>query len=83
VFLLQTQFGWSLRRIEEATEVRRETASAYLKTAGIRAEGAGGRSGLACRPGWGPAAGGSHVIGRDRSILKCRCGHYGEELCST
>jgi hypothetical protein len=27
--------GWSQRRIEEATGVRRETASAYLKTAGV------------------------------------------------
>ena len=26
------KLGWSLRRIEEATSVRRETASAYLKT---------------------------------------------------
>ena len=26
---------WSLRRIEEATGVRRETASAYLRAAGI------------------------------------------------
>jgi hypothetical protein len=25
------KLGWSLRRIEEATGVRRETASAYLK----------------------------------------------------
>src|SRR3972149_6865056 len=37
------RLGWPLRRIEEATGVRRETASAYLKAAGI-----GGR-----RPGWG------------------------------
>lgn len=29
------RLGWSLRRIEEATTVRRETASAYLKAAGI------------------------------------------------
>ena len=29
------RLGWSLREIEEATGVRRETASAYLKTAGI------------------------------------------------
>lgn len=29
------RLGWSLRRIEEATTVRRETASGYLKTAGI------------------------------------------------
>jgi transposase len=35
--------GWSLRRIEEATEVRRETASAYLKAAGIPVRGRGGR----------------------------------------
>ena len=31
------KLGWSLRRIEEATGVRRETASAYLKTAGAAA----------------------------------------------
>src|SRR3989475_9451699 len=29
------RLGWSLRRIEEATGVRRETAGAYLKTAGV------------------------------------------------
>src|SRR5436190_3712592 len=29
------RMGWSLRKIEEATGVRRETASAYLKAAGI------------------------------------------------
>ena len=29
------QLGWPLRRIEEATGVRRETASAYLKAAGV------------------------------------------------
>ncbi len=29
------QLGWSLRRIEQATTVRRETASGYLKAAGI------------------------------------------------
>jgi transposase len=36
------RLGWSLRRIEEATGVRRETASAYLKTAGIKVR----------QPGW-------------------------------
>jgi len=35
-----------LRRIEEATGVRRETASAYLKTAGV----------VVCLPGWGRRA---------------------------
>ena len=29
------RLGWSLRRIEEATGVRRETASAYLRVAGV------------------------------------------------
>jgi len=39
------RLGWSLRRIEQATSVRRETGSAYLKAAGIavRAPGAWGR----------------------------------------
>jgi len=36
------RLGWPLRRIEEATGVRRETASAYLKAAGIEVR----------RPGW-------------------------------
>jgi CxxC motif-containing protein (DUF1111 family) len=41
------RLGWSLRRIQQATGVRRETASAYLKTAGINVR----------RPGnWGRAA---------------------------
>src|SRR5258706_2488487 len=38
---------WTLRRIEQATTVRRETASAYLKAAGIPVRGRG-------RPGVGP-----------------------------
>ena len=29
------RLGWTLRRIEQATGVRRETASAYLKAAGL------------------------------------------------
>jgi len=36
------RLGWSLRRIEQATGVRRETASIYLKTAGIAVRPAGG-----------------------------------------
>jgi transposase len=37
------RLGWSLRRIEETTMVRRETAGAYLKAAGIAVRGRGGR----------------------------------------
>jgi transposase len=33
--LVLGRLGWSLRRIERATGIRRETASAYLKAAGI------------------------------------------------
>ena len=29
------QLGWTLRRIEDETGIRRETVSAYLKAAGI------------------------------------------------
>lgn len=35
------RLGWSLRRIEEALSVRRETASAYLKAAGLSVRGRG------------------------------------------
>jgi transposase len=37
------RLGWSLRRIETATGIRRETASAYLKAAGVAVRARGGR----------------------------------------
>ena len=36
------RLGWSLRRIQEATHIRRETASTYLKAAGIAVRPPGG-----------------------------------------
>jgi transposase len=36
------KLGWPLRRIEQATGVRRETAGAYLKAAGIAVRSPGG-----------------------------------------
>jgi hypothetical protein len=36
------RLGWSLRRIERETGVRRETASAYLKAMGVEVRGHGG-----------------------------------------
>src|SRR5216110_1325445 len=36
------KLGWPLRRIEQETGVRRETAGAYLKAAGIAVRAAGG-----------------------------------------
>jgi transposase len=38
------RLGWSLRRIEQAVAVRRETVSGYLKAAGIAVHGRGRRS---------------------------------------
>jgi len=42
------KLGWSLRRIQQATGVHRETASAYLKAAGVEVY----------RPGRGPPSAG-------------------------
>jgi hypothetical protein len=65
------RLGWSLRRIEEATKVRRETISRHLKAAGIalrapRARMAPGEPNAASHPipelercraaGWSPMA---------------------------
>jgi hypothetical protein len=36
------RLGWSLRRIQQTTHIRRETASAYLKAAGIAVRLPGG-----------------------------------------
>ena len=45
------KLGWPLRRIEQETGVRRETAGAYLKAAGIAVRPAGGRrTACAVRP---------------------------------
>ncbi len=45
--IAQGQLGWSLRQIEKATGIRRETAAAYLRTVGI---------GLRPPRGWGKKA---------------------------
>jgi transposase len=44
------RLGWPLRRIEEATGVRRETASGYLKAAGIAVRPPGGWGRLPAKP---------------------------------
>jgi len=44
------RLGWRLRRIEEATGVRRETASAYLKAAGISVAAPGRRGRTEAKP---------------------------------
>jgi hypothetical protein len=47
------KLGWPLRRIEQVTGVRRETASVYLKSAGV----------VVCLPGWGRRAPAKPAIG--------------------
>lgn len=47
------KLGWPLRRIEQETGVRRETASAYLRSAGIEVH----------RPGWRPPSRAKPAIG--------------------
>jgi transposase len=47
---------WPLRRIEEATGVRRETISAYLKAAGIAVRGRGRPSERPAKPAISPPA---------------------------
>src|SRR5438093_4764007 len=44
------RLGWSLRRIEQALAVRRETISGYLKAAGIAVHGRGRRSEATAKP---------------------------------
>lgn len=50
------RLGWPLRRIQRETGVRRETASAYLKAAGIAIRPPGGWGKLAAesKPANGP-----------------------------
>jgi hypothetical protein len=49
------RLGWSLRRIQQATRIRRETAARYLKAAGIatRPPGGWGRRAPTAKPAIG------------------------------
>ena len=67
------RLGWSLRRIQEATGARRETASAYLKEAGIAVRGPG-------RWGHGPPKPAIEVItGSDPA--ESTLGHSKQSIC--
>jgi hypothetical protein len=44
------RLGWSLRRIERAAHIRRETAGAYLRAAGIAVRPSGGWGRNAAKP---------------------------------
>ena len=59
------RLGWSLRRIEAATGVRRETISGYLKAAGVAVRRRGGRA--AQWPPANPATTG--VVSTDSAVI--------------
>src|SRR6185295_4695816 len=50
------RLGWSLRRIEQATGVRRETISGYLKAVGLVVHGRGRRRAPTAKPAISAAA---------------------------
>ena len=66
------RLGWTLRRIEEATGVRRETVSGYLKAAGIAVRGRGRPSESKPKPAI------SEEVSTD---LGGKTGHYERRRC--
>jgi hypothetical protein len=59
------RLGWSLRRIEETTGVRRETASEYLKATGVPVRGRGGRPRV-----WPPKPATTPEVSTDSDVAK-------------
>ena len=59
------RLGWSLRAIERSTAIRRETAAAYLKAAGIPIRRRGGR-----RPEWPPKPATKEGVSTDSDAAK-------------
>jgi len=78
------RLGWSLRRIEEATGVRRETAGGYLRSVGIALRTPGGwghkppaKAAIEVTTGFGPPAMSAEPDGK-RSVSACE--GYGEMI---
>jgi transposase len=81
------RLGWSLRRIERATSVRRETASVYLKAAGIALRPPGGWGRAVAKPAievaTDPEAGKTTLDGKtgpERSPSASACEPYREVI---
>jgi hypothetical protein len=55
------RLGWSLRRIQRATNIRRETAAGYLRSVGIPVRLPGG---------WGRRAPQNGALGHDSEHIK-------------
>src|SRR6266852_9154599 len=62
------RLGWTLRRIEEATGIRRETVSGYLRAAGVAVRGRGGK-----RKEWPPKPAITPEVSTDRTL---KTGHH-------
>ena len=63
------RLGWSLRRIEKETGVRRETIAGYLKTAGIVVRPPGGWGKRPAQPDSKPANGVTTDFGRETPAI--------------
>ena len=61
------RLGWSLRRIERATGVRRETAGGYLKASGVVVRGCGRPPTTAAEPALTPE------VSTDSSVASLPC----------
>jgi transposase len=59
------KLGWSLRQIEQATGVRRETASAYLRAGGVAVRSRGGQPSQ-----WSPKPATTEGVSTDPSLAK-------------
>ena len=76
------RLGWSLRRIERTTGVRRETISGYLKAAGIVVPGRGRRTSRA-KPAIFPGSVSTDSGGVNPVIFEAVCPNAGEAKAAT
>src|SRR5262245_14181036 len=77
------RLGWSLRRIEQATSVRRETISGYLKAAGIVVRGRGRRRASTAKPAISMAAVSTDFGGANPAISEEVSTESGEAKAAT
>ena len=71
------RLGWSLRQIERTTGVRRETASGYLKAAGVVVRGRGRPSARPAKPAISPE------VSTDSSAAPLPCAGMGTAVAAS
>jgi hypothetical protein len=77
------RLGWSLRRIEQTTGVRRETMSGYLKSAGIVVPGRGRRRASRAKPAISTASVSTDAGGANPAISEAVSTDSGEAKAAT